>query len=178
VHQTCDDAVATIVEAGERARTLDRDAGGGQLLAEEPLVLVLREDQDVRVRGRAGAERAQLDMRNVPAADPEIQGIEADGRVDDGIGDAELAIELERARVHDERAGRRCDGGGLVDDAHAHTRAGEAQREHEAGRTRAGDQDVDVVHSSCGFAIFDDSTDRRSLAGACCSLNDRRRPSL
>ena len=154
VQEPREDVVAPIVETVERAGTLDRNADGRKTLAQQALVLVLREDQHERERRRTRAECAELDVRDAPAADPQVRRVEADRCFDHGVRDAELAIELERARMHDERARRRCRGGSLVDEAHAHAGFREPQREHEAGRTGTRNQDVDVAHASCNREAF------------------------
>ena len=83
---------------------------------------------------------------------------------DHGLGQAELAVELERARLHAERAGRGPGLGGLVDEADANPEAVQPEGEHQAGRARPGDQYLGVAHgaplraASAGPAAHAEST--------------------
>jgi uncharacterized cupin superfamily protein len=52
------------------------------------------------------------------AGKPEIHGVHLPSTVDDRVGEADLAVELERARLHGQRARRRTRLGRLVDDPH------------------------------------------------------------
>ena len=65
---------------------------------------------------------------------------------DDLVGQPELPVELERPRVHAQRARRRPGLRGLVDDAHAHAEPAEPEGEHQARRARAGDEDLGIRH--------------------------------
>jgi len=147
------DAVAVIVESNELQRPLDIDAGRVQVLDQQALVLVLRKDHHEGERADAGAHRAELHVRHFAAANPEIDSGKAQAACHHIVGDADFAIELERAGVNDERARGRARLGHLVDDAHAHAIFRKPQREHEAGGAGAGDQDIGIGHGG-GNAEF------------------------
>jgi hypothetical protein len=65
---------------------------------------------------------------------------------DNEIGEVELAIEFERARVDGERTRRRAGLGSLVDDAQFHSELGQPEREDETGRPGADNQDIAARH--------------------------------
>src|SRR6185437_15757577 len=135
-HELRLDVVAAIVERAQRAWTLDIDAAAAQAVDEQALVLVLGKNDHVRKRTGAGADRADVDPRGVPALDPQIHRVEANAAIDDVVGDAELPIELERARMNDQCPRRRARSGGLVDNAYARAASGEPESERQAGRAR------------------------------------------
>ena len=70
-----------------------------------------------------------------------------------GIGEVELAIEFERPRLHGQGTGGRAGLGSLVDDADPDPELGQPERENQAGRSGADNQNVDashfVLHSRC-----------------------------
>ena len=68
-----------------------------------------------------------------------LTAIELDAVADDFVGDAELAVELERAGVDDEGAGGGARLGDFVDDANADAEAREPEGEVEAGGAGADD---------------------------------------
>jgi hypothetical protein len=117
VHEMGDDPITALVESAQFARSLDAHACGRKPLDQQTLVLILRKDQHVRKCRRTLAERAKIDMRDLLPGHPQVDRCETDRGVDDGVGDAELPVELERARMNDERARRRSRLGGLVHDA-------------------------------------------------------------
>ena len=96
---------------------LDRDAHRCQPVDQQLLVLVLREDVQERIARQLGADLCKRDPRLVASPDPQVDRRHLVAPFDDGIGQIELAIELERASVDGQcaRRGPRC--GGLVDDA-------------------------------------------------------------
>src|SRR5262249_17907780 len=80
------------------------------------------------------------------ALDPEIDGRHPVPARDHLLGEIELPIELERARLHRERARGGARLGGLVDDADFDARLGKPQRKHAAGWSRADDQNFGLYH--------------------------------
>ena len=85
--------------------------------------------------------------------------------LDDRIGEANLAVQLERARLHGERARRRPRLRRLVDDPHAHAQPRQPQGQHQARRSCADDQDVRVGlgHTHAMPSTLDDLLERAAL---------------
>ena len=127
------DLVAAVFAVDEFGGAFDGDAGFGEVVDEEALVLVLGEDEHEREGAEALAEGAEFDVADVFAFDPEVYGIELVASADDFVGDAELAVELERAGVDDEGARGGARFGDFVDDADADAEAREPEGEVEAG---------------------------------------------
>src|ERR1700674_4768029 len=69
-----------------------------------------------------------------------------DSARDDSVVNSNLVIELQRACLHGERAGRRAWFRGFVDDSDLDAELRQPEREHEAGRSGAGDKDKVVGH--------------------------------
>ena len=105
--QTRDDAAAFITIAEELGLPFDGDAQPLQPGDQQPLVLVLRKDLQEGIRGQIRPDFPEVDARPRFAFDPEPHGRDLVSVLDDEIGEVELAVELERARVDGERAGRR-----------------------------------------------------------------------
>ena len=124
---------------------LDLDAELGQAVGQQTLVLILGKDQRVREWAEACAHVAEEKTRLVLAGHPEIRGNELPPTLDDRAGEAELSIQLKRARLHGNRARRRLRLRLLVHDPHAHTQPRKPQGQHQAGRPRANDEDVGVA---------------------------------
>src|SRR6516162_7587779 len=80
--------------------------------------------------------RADLRERNARpgfALDPEPNGWDLVTARDNEIGEVELAVEFERARVDGERTRRRTGLGSLVDDTQLHAELGQPEREDQTG---------------------------------------------
>ena len=77
-----------------------------------------------------------------PAGHPEIDGGHLPSALDDRVREADLAVQLERACLHGERARGRSRLRRLVDDSHADTQPRQPQRQHQARRSCADDEDV------------------------------------
>ena len=88
-----------------------------EVLDEQLLVRVLRIDQRKWERARAAPDVHDRSARRAPAAHPEIHRRHLDAGVHHRACEAELLVELERARLHRERARRRSGLRRLVDDA-------------------------------------------------------------
>ena len=110
------------------------------------LVLVLRVDDHVRKRRQPGADVPECHAARLSATHPQIDGGEAQSVVDHLGVYAELAIELERARVNHQGARRGARLRRLVDDAHAHAEAREGQRQHQAGGPGTDNKYIGVNH--------------------------------
>src|SRR5436190_4363544 len=111
-------------------------------------MLVLRKNDHVRERTRARPHSAEMNMRNLPALDPEVHVGERESALDDGGGKPDLPIELERSGVDREGARRGAGFSDFIDDPDAYAAVGEPQRKRKAGRSGAGDQDIGVGHES------------------------------
>lgn len=142
------DAVFILRELDERTRSIDLHAGGSERADQQALVRALRIHQLERIRAEPFAETRELDSPGVLAADPPVRRRRSPALADHLVGDAELAIELERARRDADRARRGARLGDLVDDPDAHARASEPQRVCETGWARADDEDVRVSHGA------------------------------
>ena len=92
-------ALAVILEAEELGPALDLDPRLAQPVDQEPLVLVLREDHQVRERTQALPHRAEADTGGFPAPHPQVCGRELQSLIDHRLGQADLPVELERPRV-------------------------------------------------------------------------------
>ena len=105
-------------------------------------MLVLRKDQRVRKRTEARAHFAEHGMCRLSAGHPQIGGENLPSTLDDWRGEADLAVELERPRLH--AKGARCRSGlrRLVDNPDAHAEPRQPEGEHETGRPRTDDEDV------------------------------------
>ena len=141
MHPTLD-----LLERHEIGRALDVDAGFAQAIDQQPFVLVLRKNQRVGKRTDAGADIAEDCVRDVFAGGPEIDGAHWPSSRNDRVSDADLAVQLERACLHGERARRRPRLLGLVDDPHAHAQQRQPQRQHKTGRPGADNEDLGVGH--------------------------------
>jgi GNAT superfamily N-acetyltransferase len=118
------------------------------MLDQQPLMFVLRKDDQIRERTDAGPYAAEMNMRDLPALDPQIQVGEWEPALDDGIGESNLPIELECSCVDDERARRGAGLGDFIDDADANAAVCEPQRKGKAGRAGTRDQDIDIGHEA------------------------------
>src|SRR5207302_2091951 len=115
-----------------------------EALDQEPLMLVLRVDEPVRIWTPACAQGSELEVRDLPRSGPEVRCRKHETRFDHLAGETELAIELQRPRLHRQSARGGPGLGRLVDDANPDAEASEPQREHEAGRTGADDENFGV----------------------------------
>jgi hypothetical protein len=120
-----------------------------QVADQEPLMLVLRVDQRIRKGTEPCAKIAERRSRRPPAGDPEIDRRHRKAVRDQRIGETELVVVLEDARLHDDGAGCRSRLRGLVDQPHANAEAREPQCHDEAGRSGADNQYLRVAR---GFA--------------------------
>ena len=105
-------------------------------------MLVLRQAQHERVGAEPRAEVAEAECRDLPPASPHAELAHADPACDGGVGDAELAVELERPRVDGHRARRLARPRAPVDDPERHAEAHEPECQGEPGGTGADDEDL------------------------------------
>ena len=146
--QTRDDTVAAVFESHELKGSLNFNAELTQTFDQQALVLVLRKNDHVGKRADAGAHIAEVHARGVTPLGPEIDGGKPQSALDDRVGEADLPVELECSRMHNERARRRAGLGNFIDDAHANAASRKPQREDKAGGSGAGDQDIGIGHEA------------------------------
>src|SRR5439155_25518787 len=141
------DTAARFLEIEQLSLSLDAHVQLFEPLDEEALVLVLRVDEPVWIGAPAQAQLAELDVRGLPGSGPEVRCGEHQPGFDDLIGEAELAIELQRARLQRQRARSGAGLGSLIDDAGPDAEPGEPESEDEARRAGADDEHFGV-HAS------------------------------
>jgi hypothetical protein len=98
--QTRNHTGVRFLEAHELRLAFDLNAGFAQTLDQQTLVLVLGKNQRVRERAEARAQFPEDCPRRLPAGHPEIRGNGPVSTLDDGVSKADLAVQLERARLH------------------------------------------------------------------------------
>ena len=140
--QTSDHVIALLLEADELSEALDLDPLPTKVLDQKLFVLILGEDQQVREGAQSLAYVAEVGTSCRLAAHPDVDGRELEAAVDDLVRKTDLAIELERTRVHRERARRGPRLGRLVDDPDVGAHALEPERQDQAGRAGADDENL------------------------------------
>src|SRR5205807_676740 len=105
-----------LVEGYQLCLALHLDAGLGQAIEQQTLVLVLRKDQRVWKRTDTGAHVAEDGARDLSAGRPEIGGGHLPSTRDDRLSEADLVVQLQRACLDGQRARRRPRLRRLVDD--------------------------------------------------------------
>ncbi len=111
-------------------------------------MLVLREDLDEGVGCQAFADALERQLRDRFAVNPEICRRDLMAATHDGVGQVELAIQLEGACLHRQSTGSGAGRRGLVDDAHAHAEFAQPQGQYQPGRAGADDQHVAAIHGA------------------------------
>ncbi len=96
-----------------------------------------------------GPDRLEGHTGGLFALDPQIDGRDLVAGFDERVGEIELAIEFERARLDGKGAGRRARLRSPVDQSHFHAKLGEPQRQDEAGGACPHDQ-----HRSCHLRLL------------------------
>ncbi len=86
--QTRENTAVRLLEAQELRLALDLDAGLGQAIDQQTLVLVLGKDQRIRKRAETRAHLAEDRMCRLLAGHPEIRGDGLPSTLDDRVGDA------------------------------------------------------------------------------------------
>ena len=127
--------------------SIPADTKGFQAFDQQTLVLVLRKYFEERVGRQPFAHPAQRQARYRFALDPEVGRRHAMTALYHGVDKVELAVQLQRPRLHRQRpgcgAGCRC----LVENPHADPQFAQPQCEHQPGRTGADDQYIATVHA-------------------------------
>ena len=160
--QRCADPARVLLETGELGIPLDGQAPFGQLVAHDPLVVVLAKDEDERIGGQGATGLAQWHARHLAPLRPYVRARAAFAELERAFHEAELRIDLQRARLHAERPRLARRARVPVDDERAHATAAELVGEHQAGWAGADDQDVGV-HLVRRRAGSNHGTERRRL---------------
>src|SRR3982751_5583748 len=131
-----------LLERDECRPSFDVYARVGELRRQETLVGILRVVEHERVARQTGADVVERDAGDSAPASPQVGGLRHDAGRDDVVGKTELAIELQRARVHAKGARVRRDVVVAVDDANADAESRQHERKHQPRRPRADDEDL------------------------------------
>ena len=140
------DATALVGKAHQLRSSLDRDAELLQPLDQQPLVLVLREDFEKGIGGQILADGLEGKPRRRFALHPQIDRGNLVAVLHHELGEVELPVEFEGTRLNRQSTRGRAGLRRLVDDAHLDAELGQPQRQDEAGRAGADDQNVAVHH--------------------------------
>ena len=138
------DPVGLLCDADQFGVPLDRQAKLAQPVAHDALVVVLAEDQDVGIGRHGTSGVAERHPRHLPPLRPHVGAGGDLAKFESAIGDAELWVDLQRARLHAERPGLLRWSGVAVDDAHAHASADQLVGQHQSGRAGPDHQDVRI----------------------------------
>ena len=122
----------------------DRHALVAQRLAQQPLVVVLAQDQEEGIGTQLAPDVTQRDARGPPALRPHVGAGRALAELERPLDDAEMRVDLERAGLHAQRPRLERRTGVPVHDQRAHASPGELVGEHEPGRARSDDQNVGI----------------------------------
>src|SRR5215475_10839525 len=123
-------------------------------------MLVLRENLQESGRSEIRADLFERNARPGFALDPEPNARDLVTARDNEIGEVELAVEFERARVDGERTRRGAGLGSLVDDAQLHAELGQPEREDETGGSGADNEDIAPRHVVLHDEVFAEGSSR------------------
>ena len=139
-----DHAIAFLRQCDELGPPLDIQPVSPQRFAEETLVVVLSQDQDVRIRAHVASRLPERNPGHAAGAGPHLAARGGRAELQRTVGDLQVPVDLQGARLDSESPGLH--GGTVVpvDDSRAHTAPGELVGEHQPGRPRAHDQDARV----------------------------------
>ena len=138
------DAIGCLLEGDELGVPLHRHVPVAQLLPHDPFVIVLAENEDIRVRSYALACFAQRNPRSFPAFRPDVGARAVLAELEGTVDDPELGVDLERARLYTQRPCLECRPRMAVYDRRAHTPPAELIGQHQAGRTGADNEDIGI----------------------------------
>ena len=141
------DDMAPLISVTDKLRpSLDRNRHRLEAFDKQAFVFVLRKDAQRGVRGQADADLLEVYARLAFATRPKVDRGNFTRSCDDGVGEIELAVKLERAGLNGERARGGPRLGGLVHDSHPGPELGQPEGEDKAGRTGADYQDIASFH--------------------------------
>ena len=135
-------AIGRLLEIDQFRAPLDSDASCPELIDQKVLVFVLRKNQDIGIRTDVFANVAKRGAGDPPTSDPQIHAGCRPAARDNGIGNSDLPVQLERSRLYGEGAGGCRRLSKPVNDSHARPEPCQPQRQHEARRSRSDDEDV------------------------------------
>ena len=136
--------VGLLFEADELGVPVHVAAVSAQLVAEQAFVVVLAEDHQERIRAEIAADIAERDARRAAAARPEVGTGRAPAELERALHQAELGVDLHRARLHAERTRLARRPGMTIDDQRVDAVARELVGEHQAGGAGTDDQYVKI----------------------------------
>ncbi|RWX64036.1 hypothetical protein EN780_22010 [Mesorhizobium sp. M4B.F.Ca.ET.089.01.1.1] len=136
------DRFALVLEGDKLGVALDLDAGALEMRDQQAFVDVLRQREGEGVGADTAAEIRQRQPCRDASRRVQGQPLQPHACGEHVVDDADLAVELQRAGLDRERARGLAGSGGLVEDAHRHAEPGQPQRQRQAGRTGAGNQDL------------------------------------
>jgi hypothetical protein len=113
---------------------------------QKPLMFVLRKDMQERIPREILAHRSEVEMDFPFALHPQIHRGNLVSCLEHRIGEIELTVKLERARMHRQRPRGGSGRGGLVDDAAGDAHLRQPQGQHQSGGPGADNQDVAFFH--------------------------------
>ena len=116
-----------LLEPHELGLPLDVHAPFNEAIYQQALVFVLRIDQRVGKWTDIRTHVSEYHVRGPLACDPQVDRGHLAAAGDDGVGKADLAVQLERARLHSERTRRRARFRSLIDDPDADAKTSEPQ---------------------------------------------------
>ncbi len=148
--QPRDDPALFLGVGNEAGLALHRDTQSLQPGGQKALMLVLGENVQEGIGREVFAHRGEVEMNLLLALHPKIDAWNLVPVLKNRLGEVELPVKLERARMHRQGA-RGCAGlFGPVDDAAADAQLGQPQGQHQPGWASAHDQDIAIFH---GFAL-------------------------
>ena len=115
-----------------------------QRIAEQPLIVVLPQDQQKRERAQVAADVAQRHACRATTLCPQVGAAGALAEFERLLRDAQLRVDLQRARLYAQRPGLQCRPGVAVDDLRAHAAAAELIGQHQSGRSGTDDEHIGV----------------------------------
>src|SRR5439155_15347221 len=172
--ERCGYLTGFLAEAGELGVPLHRHAPVAEVLAHDPLVVVLAEHQDEGKRAHALPDFAQRDARRPLSLRPHVGAVAAAAELERTLRDPELGVDLEGARMHRHRARLLRRPGMPVYDHGAHAAPSELVGEHQSGRAGPNDQHI-RIHAT-RTAAWSGPPPRRAGSPARCAACWRCRP--
>src|SRR6266480_4302181 len=144
VRERCGYVTGFLVDAGELGVPLHRKAPVAEMVAHDPLVVVLAQHQDKGKRTDALPDVTQRDARRPLSFRPHIGAVAAAAHLERTLRDPELGVDLERARMHRHRPRLLCRPGMPVHDQRVDPAAPELIGEHQSGGAASHDQYVRI----------------------------------
>ena len=145
--QRCLDVIGVLLEGNQLGVPAHGDSTATQRVTHQPFVVILTKDQKKRIRTQVATDIADRDSSGAPPFGPQVGARRAFAELESAIDDAELRVDLERARLHAQCPRLQSRPWVPVDDQRTYAASRELIREHQPGRPGADDEDVSVhVH--------------------------------